>query len=179
MKRSALALGALALSLACATSVSAQAYVFAGGGWTVPARKFSDVADAGWIGTAGLLVPLREGFLLGGQGFYGRNNAPDVDGARTDLLGAMGLVYKTFGSPDGPTPFASLGLGYMKASFKSSVGDVDSSAPALSGGVGVEVPLGSLRGFLSGAYTLGFGDLDNVRYMAVNAGIGFPLGGGS
>lgn len=178
MRRPALVLCTLLLSFVAATPTSAQVYVFGGGGFTVPASTFSEIASGGWMSTAGLMFPLREGFLLGGQGFYGRNDDRDVEGARTTLMGAMGLVYKTFLPPEGPTPFASLGFGYMKASFTSPIGDADSSSPAMSAGVGVEVPLGAIRGFLSGAYTWGFGDIDDVRYMAVNVGLSIPIGGG-
>ena len=178
MRRSAVALCAVLLTFGFTTPASAQAYLFGGGGYSVPASSFSDIADAGWMGTAGLLLPLGEGFLVGGQGYYGRNNHRTIDGARTDLMGAMGVAYRTFGAPDGPTPFATVGAGYLRAKFQYSGSSVADSGLAASAGIGLQVPLGSLRGFLSGAYTLGFGDLSDVRWMAVNVGIGIPLGGG-
>jgi len=171
----------VALVVVGPSAASGQAYVFAGGGVTIPSNDFGEYADAGWTSTAGVLVPIGTGLLLGGQGFYGRNGHQDIDGDRTDLLGAMGLIYRTFGAPDGITPFASLGAGYMKHSFKSEstpAAEGSDSGFAINGGVGVEVPLGSLRGFVSGIYFAGFGPLRQTRFVAANVGIGFPLGGG-
>ena len=169
------------LALTSSAPLAGQAYVFAGAGVTVPSSDYSEYADAGWTTTAGLLVPVGTGFLVGGQGFYGRNGHKDIAGDRTDLLGAMGLVYRTFGEPDGITPFASLGAGYMQHSFKSEStpsAEASDSGFAMSGGVGIEVPLGGLRGFVSGAYFAGFGPLRETRFVAGNLGLGIPLGGG-
>lgn len=168
-------------ALASPASSSAQASIFVGGGLTVPIGDYGDFAKAGWMGNAGVVVPLGEGgFGIGASGFYGSNShdAP-ADDDKTNLYGATVFAIYTMPGDGALLPYVFAGPGYMTHAYKPATGsDASGSGLALSGGVGADIPLGSLRGFVEGQYLTGLGDeVDGTDLFGINVGVSFPIGG--
>lgn len=182
MKRwvtAALALAFLAIS--APGQVAAQVSIGVSGGATFPSGDYGDYASVGWIGTAGLTVPIGEsGLAVGASGFYG-SNSHDIDGDKTNLLGGLGAVGYGFQTGGALTPYVYAGLGMMRHSYKSENNpslEGSESDLAYGGGVGVGFPLGSLMGAVDAFYVMGSGDIDGTEFFGVTFGVAFPLGGG-
>ena len=158
----------------------AQANVFLGGGATFPVSDFGELANTGWQGWGGVLVPVGDaGISVGAEGFYGSNNH-EIDGNKTKLYGGLGLVGMQWGDPEGLQPAVFGGLGLMKRSFTSdAIPILDSSATSLAwgGGAGVGYPIGGVSGFLGASYTSGTGDENfAIRYFTIGLSAMIPVG---
>ena len=159
---------------------SAQGTVFLGGGATFPVSDYGELANTGWQGWGGVLVPVSDvGISLGVEGFYGQNSH-ETDGNKTSLYGGLALVGYEFGDPEALTPTVFGGVGYMRRSFKSESTpalDNGSSSFAWGGGAGVGFPLGGVKGFAGGTYTSGTGDENfGVRFIALGVSVVIPIG---
>jgi hypothetical protein len=174
----------LALTLAAValpTSATAQASLFVSGGLTVPTGDYGEYANAGWMGTGGVVFSVgTAGLGVGAAGFYGSNSHEEpLDGDKTNLYGALAFASYTMGDAAALSPYVFAGPGYLTHAYKPETGsDESGSGLALAGGVGVNVPLGSLMGFVEGMYLTGLGDeVDGTDLFEVNVGVSFPLGG--
>ena len=172
------ALATAFFALSAPEDSSAQGTVFLGGGVTIPVSDYGELANTGWQGWAGVLVPVSDaGISLGFEGFYGQNNH-ETDGNKTKLWGSLALVGWQGGDPDGLQPTVFGGLGFMRRSFTSEstpILDNASSSFAWGGGAGVGFPLGGVNGFAGGSYTSGTGDV-KVRFVTFGLSIMIPIG---
>ena len=169
--------GALALALVAVPGVaSAQATMFLSAGASIPVSEFADYAGVGWMAQGGVSFPVGSpGLAVGVGGLYG-SNSHDVDGDRTDLLGAAGFVQYTIGDPASTSGYLFAGPGYVQHSYKSDTFPEGSvSGLAASGGGGVNIPIGGLTGYVEGMYLTGFGDIDGTDLVVASVGISFLL----
>jgi hypothetical protein len=160
---------------------AAQITVFIDGGATIPTGDYGDYANTGWMGSAGVTVPVGEsGLFVAGTGFYGSNNHSDIDGDKTNLLGGVGSLGYAIASDGSMMPYVFGSVGFMQHSYKSDTyPDLEDSVSGLAfgGGAGVSFPLGGINGNVQGAYIMGSGDIDGTQFFSIGAGIGIPLGG--
>lgn len=168
-------------AFAAPSGSAAQASIFVGGGLSVPTGDYGEFAKAGWMGQAGVVVPMGAGgFGIGASGFYGSSShdAP-FDGDKTNLYGGTAFVIYTMSGDGALLPYAFAGPAYMTHAYKPETGaDVSGSGLGLTGGVGADIPIGSVRGFVEGQYLTGIGDeVDGTDLFNINVGVSFPLGG--
>jgi hypothetical protein len=180
MKRyfgTALAIASLALS---AQGASAQATGFFSAGATFPSGDYADFAKTGWLAQGGVGFPVgTAGLMVGLSGFYGMNSHESPpDGDKTALYGGGGYVLYNIGEAGSAQPYVFAGPVYMVHSYKSDTFPEDSnSGLAVQGGAGVNIPVGSLTGYLEGMYSTALSDdIDGTDFFAVSAGINIPLG---
>jgi hypothetical protein len=172
---------AAACSLFGSGDAAAQAGVFLGGGATMPTGDFGDFANVGWMGFGGVGFPVgQDGLFLGAEGFYG-SNGHEVEGIKTNLYGGNALIGVNFYEQGEAGPFVAAGLGLMTQQLKSeTIPALEDSASgfALTGLAGLSFPLGTVEGMLSATFTRAFGDLEDLMFAGIFAGIGIPVGGG-
>ncbi|MSR21229.1 MAG: hypothetical protein EXR91_09675 [Gemmatimonadetes bacterium] len=159
-----------------AQSASAQATMFLSAGAGIPVSDYADYASVGWMAQGGVAFPVGSpGLAVGVGGLYG-SNGHDIDGDRTDLLGAAAFVQYTIGDPASTSGYVFGGPGYVKHSFMSDTfPDASASGLAASGGAGVNIPMGGLTGYVEGMYLTGFGDIDGTDIVVASVGISFVL----
>lgn len=177
----------LALTLAAQT-VSAQATAFVLAGASLPQGDYSDYAKTGWMAQGGVGFPVGPvGLNLGLAGFYGVNNHESPpDGDKTALYGASAYVLYSIGESGSIQPYVFAGPAYMVHSYKSDTNpargflDPEYSASGLGiyGGAGVNIPVGSLTGYVEGMYLTAISDdIDGTDVIVISAGVDIPLGG--
>jgi hypothetical protein len=168
------------LPIASSTNASAQPSVHVGAALTVPWGDFGDYANTGRLGVVGAIQPIGgAGVTLGGQAFYGQNTH-EVEGERTNLLGAVLMASWSFTrwSRAGPVVFG--GAGVVSRRHRSDPLpelNHNRSGMLLAGGLGYPFPLGRVSGFLAGAISQGFGGAESTMLIGVGAGVSFPLRG--
>jgi hypothetical protein len=169
--------GALTVALLAAPgAASAQATMFLSVGAGVPVADYADYASVGWMAQAGVVFPVTAAGLGAGIGGLYGSNSHEVDGDRTDLLGAAAFLQYTIGDPAATSFYVFGGPGYVQHSYKSETSaEGSSSGLAASGGAGVNIPIGGLTGYLEGMYLTGFGDIDGTDVVVASLGISFLL----
>lgn len=166
----------------------AQAILHVAGGATFPMGDYGDFADTGWLGHAGVALPVADaGLAVGAAGYYGSNSHTNVDGDKTNLYGGLGFVNYAFGSPEAMSPFVVAMAGLMVHSYESDPFpglEESDTGFAVGGGAGVAVPIGSVSGFVEGWLLNGFfggengSDGRNTTIAGVDVGVQFTVGGG-
>lgn len=153
--------------------VHAQAYLFVGGGPTFPSGEYGDYANTGWMAHAGLGFPVGpQGMSVGVDAFYGQNNHSDIDGDKTNPLGAMGFLLYRLGNPERPGVYLFGEGGLLVHKYGSDTFDSESDSQfAFGGGAGVSIPLGSKSLFVEGHYTTS----DGTNFISAIAGITIGL----
>lgn len=158
------------------TAVSAQVYLFLGGGGTFPTNNFGNFAKNGWVVSGGAGFPLgQEGVSVAVEGFYGENQHEGSAGGKTNPLGVMGEIVYTFGERGKIQPYLLGGAGLMVHKFTPGGGgaSVSESQVGYTFGAGVAVPLGqTLEIYGEGRY---FGSRDTV-FMGALVGLALFLG---
>ncbi|MCI0436557.1 MAG: hypothetical protein L0271_23410 [Gemmatimonadetes bacterium] len=127
---------------------------FLGAAPTLPTGEYGDYAKTGWLAAAGLTRTL-EGrrIWLGAEGVYGQNSHDDVDGDKTNLYGANGLVGLDLHESQRPGPYLYASLGILVHKFSPATGEGESDgAFAYSGAAGYSIPLGGLGLWLEARY---------------------------
>jgi hypothetical protein len=165
---------------------SAQAMIHVAGGASFPSGDYADFADPGWLGHAGVALPVGDtGLAVGAAGYYGRNSHA-LAGDETSLYGGLGVLSYAFGSPDAVSPFVVVMAGSMVHSYGSdSFPGLEESDTgfALGGGAGVAFPLGAVAGFVEGWLLNGFftGDNDSggrtTTIVGLDVGVQLAVGG--
>ena len=171
---------ALLLPLLPAT-LSAQTYLFLGGGGTFPSGSYGDYAETGWLasGGAGFYVG-PEGMSVVVEGFYGQNNHKDLSQGvdeKTNPYGVMAEVLYEFGTGGKVRPYLLGGAGLLVHKFgtNQSYGGASESQFGYTAGAGVSIPAGkTLNIYGEGRY---FGSSD-TQFFGVLAGVSLTLGGG-
>lgn len=175
---------ALALTLAAAVTGSAHAqrpFVYLGGGVTIPVSvyKNEDGAKTGWMGVAGVGVPIGDnGLTLGGEAMYGSNSheAPP-EGDKTNLYGASGWATYRFGDTEKPGIYLLGSIGMLKHDYRSETFPDEQGGNfelAWSGGAGVDIPVGTGgTTFWVEARYMSRGD---TRFVPIFAGVSVALG---
>ncbi len=177
MTRKSIATVAVAffVSLIPAT-VSAQTYLFLGGGGTFPTNAFGNFAENGWLVSAGAGFPLgQEGVSIAIEGFYGENQHVGAAGGKTNPFGAMAEIVYAFGERGSIQPYLLGGAGIMVHKFTPGrTGESSSSSQVgYTFGAGVAIPLGqTLEIYGEGRY---FGSRDTV-FMGALVGLALFLG---
>jgi hypothetical protein len=157
-------------------AVSAQAYLFLGGGGTFPTNNFGNFAKNGWLVSGGAGFPLgQEGVSVAVEGFYGENTHEGAAGGKTNPYGAMGEIVYAFGPRGKIQPYLLGGAGIMVHKFTPSGGGASTSESQVgyTFGAGVTIPLGQTLG-ISGAGRY-YGSKDTV-FLGVLVGLVFFLG---
>lgn len=179
MKRVLSGVVAMAGLVVLAQGASAQANIFVSAGAALPIGDYGDYAGTGWMAQAGVGFPVASSVSAGVGGFYGVNNH-DTDGDKTNLYGALAYALFTMGEDGSVQPYVFGGPGFMTHSYKSESfpsAEGSESALAAAAGAGVNIPFGSLEGFVEGMVLAGFSDLDETRVIVLSGGLSFPLGG--
>jgi hypothetical protein len=159
--------------LALPAVANGQTFLFIGGGPTFPSGEYSDYANTGWIAHAGIGFPVGpQGLMIGVDGFYGQNNHSDIDGDKTNPLGAMGFIAYRIGNPERPGIYLIGDAGLLVHKYGSDTYDSESESQfAFGGGAGVEIPLGGKKIWVEGHYTTS----DGTNFISTLVGISFPL----
>ncbi|MCG8468526.1 MAG: hypothetical protein MJB57_10015 [Gemmatimonadetes bacterium] len=111
---------AVAVFLVFAGPASAQLWV--GANLTSPTSDFGDIADTGWMGNVGYLIPLGEGGLgFAPEVYYGSNGHSDSDD-KTNLYGANANLGFSFGTGN-VMPFIFGSVGILAHQFSPDEGD--------------------------------------------------------
>ena len=155
-------------------AVSAQVYLFLGGGGSFPVNNFGNFAKNGWVVSGGAGFPLgQEGVSLAIEGFYGENQHEVAD-RKTNPFGAMAEIVYTFGDRGKIQPYLLGGAGVMVAKFTQGGGGTNTTTNVgYTFGAGVAIPLGqTLEIYGEGRY---FGSRDIV-FMGALVGLALFLG---
>lgn len=170
MKRltAAMMVGAVAVLVTASVS-QAQAYVFFGGGASIPAGDFKDFAKTGWMAQAGIGVDIGDkGLFVEAEGFYGSNKhkAPAVD-EKTNLFAGLGAVGYSFMPEKKVHPYILGGAGFMRHQFDPGAGaSVSETKFAYTGAAGISFQAGSkLNIWVEGRF-LGTSDTKVIPIMA-------------
>ena len=152
---------------------NAQVMLFLGGGPTFPSGEYSDYANTGWMGHAGVGFAVGpRGLTAGVDAFYGQNNHSDIEGDKTNPYGAMGFLAYRFGNPERPGIYLIGDAGFLVHKYGSDTFESESESQfAFGGGAGVEIPMGGKSIFIEGHYTTS----DGTNFMSALVGIGFGL----
>lgn len=182
MKRfMSVALAVALVGLAAPSDSSAQAVIALGAGPTIPMGDYGDFAKTGYLGHAGVNVPVGEaGLTIGGHGFFGSNGHDDVDGDKTNLYGGVGSVGYQIATSGSIAPSVFGMVGYLVHSYKSEsfpAAEGSDSGLAAGAGVGIGFPLGGISGVVQGWWLTGFGDVDGTQILGIDVGVGIPVGG--
>lgn len=153
--------------------MNAQVFLFVGGGPTFPSGEYSDYANTGWMAHAGVGFPVGpRGLMAGIDAFYGQNNHSDIDGDKTNPLGAMGFLAYRFGDPERTGVYLIGDAGLLVHKYGSDTFDSESDSQfAFGGGAGVEIPMGSKTVWIEGHYTTS----DGTNFISALVGLSFPL----
>jgi len=172
---------ALLLALLCATVAPAAAQdgpsFFLGAALTLPSGEFDDYAKAGWLAAAGFTKTLVGSRVwYGGEAIYGRNSHDDVEGDRTNLYGANGLLGINFSPADQPGLYVYGSAGLLVHDFSPATGDGDKDTQfAWSGAAGYSIPLPAITLWFEARY---FNSTD-TKFIPLMAGIIIGGGGGA
>ena len=185
MRKTKISLACLALlaTLALPATTSAQS-IYAGGGANFTTGDYGDVADTGWLGVLGLLIPVGgDAVAVGVEGLYGQNGFSSefeslgVSG-NWKGYGVMGIVDISFGDPDGVSPYVFAGAGLLVTDASVVRGDGTEGTDAANdfgyeGGAGLAFPLGgNVLGWIEGRYV----GSDIQKYFGLLAGLAIGLG---
>jgi len=170
-------------TLAAASTAQAQgAFVFLGGGMTIPMSDFKEDAKAGWIATGGVGYNIGEkGLFVEAEGWYGSNKHKDGSGDKTNLLGATGAVGYMFNAAQKVSPYVLAGGGILAHQYKPAGGGASDteSKLAVTGAAGVGIDLNERISFWIEGRLLTTLDKDyKSMVVPVTAGISINFGGG-
>jgi hypothetical protein len=171
--------GILAL-MATSNPLAAQG-VWIGGGATFPTSDYGEVANTGYLLTAGVGTSVGSGGLsVGVEGFYGQNST-DTDGNKFNPYGFFGQVSYDLGGADaerGIYVLGQLGMAWDKFSSETLPAlDGSDSGFAYGGAVGYFLPLGGVNGWVEGKFTQASISGSNIQWFGILAGISIPFGG--
>jgi opacity protein-like surface antigen len=173
-KQSVFLLAAVAL-MGFAIPAQAQTTLYVAGGASFPTGDFGDAFSTGWMAAGGLLFGLGDsGFGVGGEVFYGQNNAKDeystlFGDAKVSPYGVMAIADYSFGSEDGLQPYLFGGLGLMVLRVSGDEFESDSESKfGYQFGAGLSFPIGL---FVEGRYM----GAEDANYFAALAGWAFGL----
>ncbi|MEZ4587315.1 MAG: hypothetical protein R2909_13035 [Gemmatimonadales bacterium] len=157
-----------------ASTAQAQ-YVFVGGGLTVPVGEYGDYAKTGWMGAAGIGVPVGDkGLSVGGEVLYGQNSHSDIDGDKTGLTAFMGYLEYRIGDDSKPGVYLLGEAGVMNHKYKPAGMSYEGGSDwklAVGGGAGVDIPAGSVSVFVEARFLTRSG----TNFIPVLAGVAIPL----
>ena len=185
-------MGMVLLAMALSTPAVAQVRFSLGGGVTLPAGTFGDVANTGWHGVAAIGFQPAD-FPIGFQvdGMYHRFGfeAEAVDADWQMIQGTANIVFMFNRSEESKFhPYLIGGVGgyNVKAVGNDAEGiDSDETNFGVNAGLGFDFDLGNLAAFIEGRYNAIFGGtvdpetLDDATASFVPITIGIRLGGGS
>lgn len=184
MKRKLLSLVALVVAAAVTvTPLKAQNIVFfAGGGAAFGMQDLSDDTGTGWVGFAGLGVPIKSvpGAEVGVTGIYAHIPYDPGDDA-TNIPGGFLDVGYVFGvtSPSRIKPYIRAGVGVISHSYSSDGGySSDESETKAAGaiGAGLNFAMKSVTPFVGVHFVTGGSD---TSFLAAYLGFAFGGGGGN
>ncbi len=163
----------LALVSLLAPSPGAAQYLYFGGGATFPTGDYGDYADTGWLGVAALLVSVGDsGAWWQVEGFFGQNNHNDVEGDKTNPLGAMvgaGMRFHDAGTA-GLYAFGQAGL--LVHRYSSDTEDSESDTKLGYGlGAGLDFPLSGVLGWVEGRFM----GSEYTKFFGIVAGVSIDL----
>jgi hypothetical protein len=179
------------LAVAVAHPAVAQLRFSLGGGVTVPAGTFGDVASTGWHGGAALGFQPADfpiGFQIDGTYHRFGFEAANVDADWQMIQGTADIVFAFNRSEESklhPYLIGGVGAYNVKAVGNDAEGiDSDETDFGVNAGLGLDFDLGSLAAFVEGRYNAVFGGtvdpetLDDATASFVPITIGIRLGGG-
>ena len=185
-------LGAVLFAMAGTAPATAQVRFSLGGGATLPAGTFDDVAGTGWHGMAAIGFQPAD-FPVGFQvdGMYHRFGfeAANLDADWQMIQGTANAVFMFNRSEESkfhPYLIGGVGAYNVKAVGNDAEGiDSDETDFGVNAGLGFDFDLGNLAAFIEGRYNAVFGGtvdpetLDDATASFVPITIGIRLGGGS
>jgi len=182
---------AAALALATPAVIHAQS-LYISGGAGFPTSDFGDVTDTGWQIAGGIMFADigTPGLSLGVDGSYGQNSLKDFTIIGVDVegniktYGIMGIALYSFANESGIEPYLFGGAGWLGADGyvrASGGGEAESESDSESSfgyqlGAGLGYSLSekvSIYG--EGRYTGGTGDLSEIKWISVLAGLSFAI----
>ena len=185
-------LGAVLLAMALAAPAGAQLRFSIGGGATLPAGTFGDVANTGWHGGAAIGFQPADfpiGFQIDGTYHRFGFEAEAVDADWQMIQGTANAVFMFNRSEESkfhPYLIGGVGAYNVKAVGDDAEGiDSDETDFGVNAGLGFDFDLGNLAAFIEGRYNAVFGGtvdpetLDDATASFVPITIGIRLGGGS
>lgn len=158
-------------------AAAAQEYaggIFVGGGVTLPMGDFGEYAKTGWMASGGLAYNLSPRIWIQGEGMFGSNSHDDVDGDKTELLGAAGGIGYAFGNLESSVvPYVLGGVGVLSHKYKPATGEsVSESEMMFYGGGGLYLPRGSYGFFLEARYV----SRDDTQFVPIMVGVQVNFG---
>lgn len=172
-----LAVAVLAFTFAAAPASGQGLSAFVGAGPSIAIGDFGDVADAGWMVGAGVLVPVGQaGMWVGGEGMYGRNGAKNFDESFT-ITGAGGMLGMTFSPAAQMSPFVFGSVGFVSLGA-TATGAESNSGVSFGAGGGVSFALTpTINAFGAGRFINARIEGENVQFIPITVGVTFGLGG--
>lgn len=149
MKRFVAVLIGVAVLLGTTQSAQAQgskAFIYGGGGATLPMSDYGDYAKTGWLGVAGVGFSVTPHVFIQAEGMLGSNKHSDVVGEKTELMGASASLGYSFGGDGAKVkPYLFGGAGMLNHKFVPVTGTSESEYKAMFyGGAGLYFPMGKL-----------------------------------
>ncbi len=157
---------------------------FIGGGGAFPTGDLKDDgAETGWIGFAGIDMPIRSvpGAFVGVSGFYAHMPYEGESDAATNVPGLFADVGYLFGatSPTRIKPYIRFGVGVLqhRYSLEGYSGDgTDETKLGGAVGAGLNFMMQSVTPFVGAHFITGGSD---TSFLAAYVGLGFGGGGNS
>ena len=183
MKRKLLSLVALVVAASVvAAPAKAQVNFFIGGGGAFGMQDLSEDTGTGWIGFAGVGVPIKSvpGAEVGVTGIYAHIPYDPGDDA-TNIPGGFLDVGYLFGvtSASRIKPYIRAGVGVISHSYSAGGGyssDESETKAAGAVGAGLNFMMKSVTPFVGVHFVTGGSD---TSFLAAYVGLGFGGGGGS
>ncbi|MGK2962654.1 MAG: outer membrane beta-barrel protein [Gemmatimonadaceae bacterium] len=184
MKRITLFLAALVVTVALSSSsVKAQGVSFhIGGGIAMGAGDLSDNTETGWMGFAGLDLPIASmpGLNVGATASYAHIPFEGESDAATNITALLGeLSYAIGATSSSPfKPYVRGGVGLVRQAFSSGYGGDSESENKVGfgGGAGILYAMRQVSPFFGVHY---FTSGSEASYYTVYAGISISSGGGT
>jgi opacity protein-like surface antigen len=176
MKRFVAVLIGVALLLGTSRSAQAQgskAFIYAGGGASIPMSDYGDYAKTGWLGVAGVGYNMTANVFIQAEGMFGSNKHSDYAGDKTELMGASASIGYSFGEDGAKVkPYVFGGAGMLSHKFKPATGTSDSESKAMFyGGAGLYFPMGKLGLWVETRYV----SRSDTKFVPVMAGLQINL----
>lgn len=157
--------------------VAAQAYLFLGGGVTIPTGEYGDFAKTGWTASTGLTFDVGDkGVWVGVEGLFGSNTHEGTSGDKTNVYGATGLLGYSVQSAGSVHPYVYGGAGFLAHQYKPGTSTVTGDTETKFNWAGA----GGLSFVLSPKVSLWtegrYNGAKGTQHLALQAGLNILLG---
>jgi opacity protein-like surface antigen len=172
MKRTMRWLAVAALALG-AGRLGAQTRITIGGGLLMPMGTYKDNDKMGFIGQAGIGMPVGPiGIRI--EGDYGQSSHKNNVGGNTKIIGGMAAAVYHFKSPSTVKPYVLGGLGMYNVKVDvTGFGSASETKLAFGGGAGLELKMTGASLYLEAKYMNVTTSGSSTAFIPITVGVRF------